>query len=129
MRENSGILTIITSNNPELLDEAVKNRPKRFDTYIEFPNPEFQQRKEILIDILSNRIDKKDLYLIDAIVQKLDGLSCAHVKEFGERLVLKAIYQKEEFICHEGINKELDNLGFEAIGNKNSVGFEANCNV
>jgi hypothetical protein len=59
IRENNGIITIITCNRSELLDEAVKNRPKRFDAIIEFNNPEYTERMEILIDKLEKYLSEE----------------------------------------------------------------------
>ncbi|MFC1670042.1 AAA family ATPase [Spirochaetota bacterium] len=126
LKDNRGVLTIITANNPEMLDEAVKNRPKRFDVIIEFPNPPIEQRKEILTDELFEYIRGEDKKLINEIAQKLNGFSGAHIKEFAERLKMSSVYNKKKYISEEIVNSELANFDFKPIdkkGNNGTAGF------
>jgi AAA+ superfamily predicted ATPase len=43
--ENAGILTIATTNHPELIDDAILNRPSRFDVKYTFECPSEELRK------------------------------------------------------------------------------------
>lgn len=43
---NAGILTIATTNHPERIDDAIVNRPSRFDVKYNFDLPEVELRKE-----------------------------------------------------------------------------------
>jgi len=46
--ENEGVLIIMTTNYPELLDKAIKERPGRFDRLITIPFPESKERLKML---------------------------------------------------------------------------------
>ncbi|HOP65101.1 MAG TPA: ATP-binding protein [Spirochaetota bacterium] len=122
IRENNGIITILTCNNPELLDEAVKNRPKRFDVIIEFPNPAMEQRKEILQDRLDSHLDAEGIYLIDEAAEKFEGFSGAHLCEFAERLIMSKIYSNKEFIDAEIFESEIVKFGFSPSKKKGNIG-------
>lgn len=42
---NAGILTIATTNHPERIDDAIVNRPSRFDVKYNFSLPDVELRK------------------------------------------------------------------------------------
>lgn len=48
VEENSGVITIATTNFPFNLDIALRDRPGRFDVRIDFDFPELEMRKSIL---------------------------------------------------------------------------------
>lgn len=116
--ENNGIITILTCNNPELLDEAVKNRPKRFDVIIEFPNPALEQRREILTDKIEKQIHPDNIALIDEAAAYFEGFSSAHICEFAERLIMARIYKSMEFIDTEIFDEEIRKFGFKPSSRK-----------
>lgn len=118
LKENNGVITIVTCNNPELLDEAVKNRPKRFDTIIEFPNPPMEQRLDILNAKLKKYIKPADLVYLSAVASRMDGFSGAHITEFADRLIMSKIYSDSEFINSRMIDDELENFSFTPSSRK-----------
>ncbi len=113
--ENRGVVTIITANNPELLDEAVANRPKRFDAVIEFDNPGRAEREAIVEDIIGGRLKEKDLFLVQAIAARLEGYSGAHVTEFAERLVMACVYDDRKHITRKLVNGQLKMFGYRPV--------------
>ena len=113
--QNNSVITIITANHPELLDEAIKNRPKRFDVIIEFTNPGPEQRREILYHRLKDRLDSDGLSCIDELSENLDDFSCAHITELADRLILSCLYNDIETISREMINSELVNFDFKPM--------------
>ena len=44
--DNAGILTIATTNHPERIDDAILNRPSRFDVKYNFTLPDAPLREE-----------------------------------------------------------------------------------
>ncbi|HRX49296.1 MAG TPA: AAA family ATPase, partial [Spirochaetota bacterium] len=121
LKENTGVITIITCNSPELLDEAVKNRPKRFDVIIEFPNPALEQRIEILQVKLKEHIKEEDSDYLSSIAGKMHGFSGAHITEFADRLIMSKIYSDIEFVSRELMDRELENFSFRPSGS-NTIG-------
>ncbi|CAL1702509.1 unnamed protein product [Somion occarium] len=45
LAQNEGILTIATSNHPERIDDAILNRPSRFDVKYDYTLPDFELRQ------------------------------------------------------------------------------------
>ena len=78
-----GVLALATTNHPEKLDPAIRNRPSRFDRVIEFSPPGADERRRMLVGFLSTR--PKELKLDEdqaqTIVEATEGFSYAFVKE------------------------------------------------
>ncbi len=117
LKENPGIITIITANHPELLDESVRNRPKRFDVIIEFPLPERRERAAMLADCLGGYLDSGDRAMILEAAGKLENFTGAHITELGERLKLAAYYAGLDRVTKEMIEKEIREFGFSPMKN------------
>ena len=79
LEEFGEIVTIGTTNALEDLENAVKNRPGRFDRVIEVPHPEEEQR-EAMIRLFTNRFTLRDVN-VGKIAESFDGLSGAHVRD------------------------------------------------
>lgn len=84
---NHGVITIATTNNIEVLDKALANRPGRFDIRIEFPNPDYDISLAVLKRYIRNHPVASDLNLA-RLIKKSDGLSCAHMKEIVTRALI-----------------------------------------
>ena len=76
----NGVVTIATTNNPEVLQERMFNRPSRFDRryYIDKPNAESRRF------YIEHKLEKSDLknINIDDIVDKTEGFTIDHLKEY-----------------------------------------------
>ncbi len=92
MKLNNGIFTILTSNFPESLPEALIDRPGRFHDIIHFPLPDDNIRKEMVQYFLKEDI-KADT--IKSIVDQTKGYSGAHIREICR---FAQIIQKEDNI-------------------------------
>jgi len=80
LRQNSGLMTILTTNFPERLPQALIDRPGRFHHVLHFALPDKTQRKEMLnkwTDGISESLLKK-------IVEKTEGFSGAHIAHLVE---------------------------------------------
>ncbi len=76
---NDGVITIATTNYPENLDNALADRPGRFDLRINFDLPTNELREHILEKYLSEVTDKK--LILSSLVKKTEGLSGAYLRE------------------------------------------------
>lgn len=78
--ENHGVFTVATTNKPLKLDEALMNRPSRFDKTLEFPPPDEGAREIFFKQMLDNK-DKLTPTGMVEIVTKTKGYTGAHIKE------------------------------------------------
>jgi cell division protease FtsH len=121
---NHGVITIATTNNIEVLDKALANRPGRFDIRIEFPNPDYQLRLAVLKQYIQNHPVASGLNLA-WLAEGSDGLSCAHIKEIVTRALIlggeKDCFDEEGeiLITQENLEQALSAMG----GKKIQVGF------
>ena len=77
LTQNTGVVTILTSNHPESLPDALLDRPGRFHDVLKFDLPTEESRRKIL----EKFVDGLDKDIIDDIVKKTEGFSCAHMRE------------------------------------------------
>lgn len=104
IKQNKGLITIMTSNYPEKLPDALLDRPGRFHHIINFELPGGKQRKE-MISLWIGEIEGK---LLDDIVKKTKGFSGAHLKELVE--FAKMIAEEDETETGDALLKSLDKL-------------------
>ena len=88
--QNDGILTIATTNHPERIDDAILNRPSRFDVKYNFKLPDAALRTEFTLKWLekvralgaSTGVSIEDPEkLANTISEKTEGWSFAFLKE------------------------------------------------
>ncbi len=77
IKENKGLVTILTTNFPEQLPKALIDRPGRFHDVLDFALPTDSVRKEMLI----KWTDKIETKMLDDIVEKTKGYSGAYIRE------------------------------------------------
>lgn len=69
-----GILLVATTNHPQVLDPALKDRPSRFDRIWMLPNPGPEERRRYLERQFGEAFDPR-------LVRSTEGFSFAHLKE------------------------------------------------
>lgn len=92
--QNQGILTIATTNHPENIDDAILNRPSRFDVKYNFSLPNKELRKQFAIkwvrklrafesdpDIGTLFERTEDADIAEDIAEQTEGWSFAFLKE------------------------------------------------
>src|ERR1700729_1689077 len=89
--QNSGILTIASTNHPEDIDDAILNRPSRFDTKLTYSLPTSNLRKAFAVKwirkirLLDSQVittfEMGEEELADSIADKTDRWSFAFLKE------------------------------------------------
>jgi cell division protease FtsH len=87
--ENKFVVTIATTNRPEKIEDALSNRPGRFDRVLDMPKPDMVCRKKMLQLYIGTCICK-DINL-DKLTSCTDGFTGAHIKEFVMAAILEAI--------------------------------------
>jgi len=81
----NGVLIVATTNHPERLDPAIRNRPSRFDRVIEFGPPALRERRCLLRALLS-RGDRRMCPTqgqLTRLAELTDGFSYAYLKELA----------------------------------------------
>jgi SpoVK/Ycf46/Vps4 family AAA+-type ATPase len=101
LAQNNGILTIATTNHPKDIDDAIINRPSRFDTKYTFDLPTPELRKEFVVKWLRKIVmlssvvfEKSEDELAEGIAQKTDGWSFAFLKELCVSFLLRMAHDK-----------------------------------
>ncbi|MCL2743928.1 MAG: ATP-binding protein [Planctomycetaceae bacterium] len=110
LKESADLLFLLTTNRPEVLEEALRNRPGRVDQAIEFPLPDEQGRAK-LAKLYAGDLELTP-ELTKEIVARTEGASAAFVKELLRRsaqflLERDAASQRLEKIDCEGAIDEM----------------------
>lgn len=104
IKQNRGIITILTSNYPEKLPDALLDRPGRFHHIVNFELPKAKYRMEML-ELWAGDIGEA---LLREITEKTDGFSGAHIKELVE--FAKMIAEEDEIEIGKALIMSLDKL-------------------
>ena len=83
LAQNSGLLTLATTNHPERLDRSILDRPSRFDRKFHFPLPGEPERRRYLerwsgAQPVGMRLSEK---CISTLVARSKGFTFAYLKE------------------------------------------------
>ena len=80
LKQNKGLMTILTTNHPDKLPKALIDRPGRFHHVILFDLPDAKQRKE-MFELWAGDISIK---VLDKLVEATEGFSGAHINHLVE---------------------------------------------
>ncbi len=90
-----GVLVLATTNKPEDIDPALRNRPSRFDRVYQIPFPDDHGRKQMLRKYFGNGFEEA---LLDEVVELTDGFSMAYLKELFIYTTILSMDRNEEGI-------------------------------
>ena len=97
LESNQGVVTVATTNDVSVLDEALKNRPGRFDVKLHFPNPGHDLRMQLLKLFTKSLTLAPDVDLTTLSNRMEYGnLSAAHVREVVTHSVIFATDELSE---------------------------------
>lgn len=95
MHQNSGVIIMASTNDIESMDEALVDRPGRFDVKIKIPHPDALDRSEMLASFLKriNAIPDETVTkdTLKTVVELTDGLTGAYIKELANATVIRAV--------------------------------------
>jgi len=103
MHENNKVLTILTSNFPQDLPDALLDRPGRFHEILNYDLPTKEIRSEMI-----QKWAEVDDKTADSIAELTEGLSGAHIKELVE--YAKDIAGDEGIEMSEALLKSLEKM-------------------
>lgn len=89
-----GVITLATTNKKEQVEDALRNRPGRFDRVIEVGNPDEDLRFKMLSKFLENYHIEDDVDLKKISKDISDDRSGSFVKEVCNTAAFNAIYDK-----------------------------------
>ena len=88
LAEDADVLFLLTTNRPDVLEPALAARPGRIDQTVELPLPDPEHRRR-LIELYARGLTLR-VEDLDAVVERLEGASPAHVKELLRKAALQA---------------------------------------
>ena len=91
--ENEFVVVIATTNRSDEIEDALRNRPGRFDRIIEVPMPNEPCRAKmfkLFLSKLNVQVKSKD-ELIKVLAQETDNYTGAHVRELIHSAIIAAI--------------------------------------
>jgi|TARA_B100001778_G_scaffold334492_1_gene346154 hypothetical protein len=93
VESNNGVITLGSTNYPQALDIALRDRPGRFDSRIEFPMPNLEGREKIILKYAepfnAKKIDWKKW------AKKTDGFSGAWLRELVTTAFSLAVQERK----------------------------------
>lgn len=104
IEKSNGVTTILTTNYPERLSDALLDRPGRFDDVLHFNLPGENERKTMLIK-WANVSETTDLL---ELVEKLEGYSGAHIFELVE--YAKSIAEEKKLPMTKSLDLALEKI-------------------
>jgi hypothetical protein len=125
LAQNSGILTIASTNHPEDIDDAILNRPSRFDTKLTYSLPTSNLRKAFAVKwirkirLLDSQVittfEMGEEELADSIADKTDRWSFAFLKELFVSFLLAVAHDKSIAINQDRAPKAADTILFKQL--------------
>lgn len=105
LNEEADILFILTTNRPEVLEQALASRPGRVDQAIEFPLPDDIGRSK-LVRLYSQGLSLSD-EIVAEIVARTDAVSAAFIKELMRRSVQFHLESDGQAAAHDNGSLQL----------------------
>jgi len=94
-QENSGVVVMASTNDIASMDEALVNRPGRFDVKVDIPFPDDEDRSKMLQSFLSSYHARLDGTVtrdtVQNVVNLTAGLTGAYIKDLVKTAVIRAV--------------------------------------
>lgn len=121
--KNLGILIIATTNHVKEIDEAITQRPSRFDRHYLFGYPAKDLRREYIAKrFASVKHLIEDDELMTVFVSETDGMSYAHLNEIYTQAALKAINAGVKKLKVKDIEEAIANVKDETVKKGKEIG-------
>lgn len=143
VQDNTDIITIATTNNKEVLEKALLDRPGRFDKVIDFPLPDENDRLQMIKVFSNGLVDDNSSFLREVAEVFSKKMTGAQVRELVNMAIIYAIDEKSYDEDNKLIlkdthfskaekavkNKDFTKVaGFSPVGASSPLNFEdANC--
>jgi len=101
-----GVLVIATTNHPERLDDALLQRPSRFDRVFHYTLPGFDERLKLLELRAKDRYSKAAL---EKIARSSGGFTMAYIQETAVSALMLSVHENRK-PCDEDLDKSFEKL-------------------
>jgi AAA+ superfamily predicted ATPase len=122
--KNKSLLIIATTNHIKEIDEALTERPSRFDRHYHLDYPDEDLRRQYIVKRFANL---KSLVENDAavgvFVKNTERMSYAHLNEIYTQAALKAINCKRDELTENDINEAIRTVRNETTKASSTKGF------
>jgi cell division protease FtsH len=108
LTDDAEILFILTTNRPETLEEAVRDRPGRIDQAIEIPKPDAECRARLL-HLYRGSMDVGSEVLTEC-VRRTDRGSAAFIRELARRMAQFALLRGAKRIEDEDMRQAFEEM-------------------
>lgn len=92
---NTGVVVMASTNDFDSMDEALADRPGRFDLKEEIPLPDFNDRSEMLKSFLKSYNARPDSSVTQetwtTIINMVEGLTGAYIKDLANSIMIRAV--------------------------------------
>lgn len=123
LTEDAEIMFILTTNRPETLEEAVRDRPGRIDQAVEIPLPDAECRARLL-DLYKAEMTLEP-GVLEECVKRSKGASAAFMREIARRMGQFAIVRESDSVSHGDLHKALGDMVSDGSFTKKALGAEA----
>ncbi len=96
LTDDAEIVFVLTTNRPETLETAVRDRPGRIDQAIEIPKPDAECRARLL-ELYRGRMEVTPAVAVEC-VQRTEGASAAFMRELARRMAQHAILRGSDLV-------------------------------
>jgi cell division protease FtsH len=99
-QENTGVVVMASTNDIQSMDEALVNRPGRFDTKIEIPYPDAADRSQMFAKFFGDYHASPDQSVTktvtDSIIKLTEGLTGDYVKSLVKTVIIRSAARNPE---------------------------------
>ena len=109
--QSKGLVTMIATNYPERMPDALIDRPGRFHDILEFDLPEKSVRYRMLKAWLNDELNfekTEDNQVLEKFAEETEGFSGAHIYEFVQ--FSKLLKEEDESAIDTAMSKALDKI-------------------
>ncbi len=121
MQSNPGVVVMASTNDVASMDEALVNRPGRFDVKVEMPLPDKDDRHQMIHSFLGQHCacfdESVTPEIFDHVLEATDGMTGAYIKDLVKCAIINAVnagrcdmHDKKVDICHADITSAVDQI-------------------
>ncbi len=112
LKEDADILFVLSTNKPEVLEQALIARPGRVDQLIEFPLPDEECRRA-LMGLYGGNLLVSDA-ITESVISRTQGVSASFIKELMRRFAQYSIERGEDGVINaEDVDQALNEMLFD----------------